>query len=204
MGTQEVENEVKTFASGHKRLVAEIVGALLLLLLGIGIGHFKPVVKTQTVTVTKTEVQTKVEYKDRVQVQKVYVQVEKKHEHTETTTTKKPDGTVETKVVQDENTDTDTDVNTTKDEQRQSTTNQTIKQDVKQKTLTLAQPNWRLTLGAGVDIPSTLLGHEQGGIPGMRGFVLQAGVDRRIAGPVWMGLFGNTEGIVGLDLGLTL
>lgn len=203
MDAKEVESEVKTFASSHKRLVAEIVGALLLLLLGIGIGHFKPVVQTKTVTVTKTEVQTKVEYKDRVQVQKVYVQSEKKHEHTETTTVKKPDGTVETKIVQDENTTEDTHVNTTKDEHQESTSTQTVKQDVTQKTLTLAQPNWSVYAGAGIDV-TTFLGQSQNGIPGMKGFVIQAGVDRRIAGPVWMGLFGNTEGVAGLNVRLTL
>jgi hypothetical protein len=70
---------------------------------------------------------------------------------------------------------------------------------VEKETRVLTQPNWSVYAGVGIDIPF-YLGNGQNGVPGMKGLVVQAGVDRRILGPAWVGVFGNTEGIVGANL----
>ncbi len=73
---------------------------------------------------------------------------------------------------------------------------------VEKVTTKLSQPDWSVYAGAGVSIPH-YLGAGDIGVPGLQGFVIQAGVDRRILGPFWMGLFGNTQGVVGLNLRFT-
>lgn len=73
---------------------------------------------------------------------------------------------------------------------------------VEKEKLVLNQPNWSVYAGLGLDIAS-VLGQGQHGIPGMNGIVVQAGVDRRIIGPFYIGIFGNTEGVVGLNLRAT-
>jgi hypothetical protein len=180
-----------------------LVLALLLFGAGTMVGRFTKHPEVQIKEVVKTEVQTKtvIQYQDRIVTQKVYVSTEKKHEHTTETTTKKPDGTVVTQKETTSDEDDSKNAQTNQDAQHNQT--QTVTQVVKQtevvtKTVT-NQPNWSVYAGAGVDIPY-YLGNAQNGIPGMKGFVVQAGVDRRVAGPFWIGLFGNTEGVTGLNV----
>jgi hypothetical protein len=129
----------------------------------------------------------------------VYVQVEKKHEHVETTTTKAPDGTTTTKTTDDTDTNTGTNETTNTDSTVTRTETKYVDRIVEREKKVLQQPDWRAYVGAGVAIP-TFLGQQQIGVPGLQGFVIQAGVDRRIIGPFWMGLFGNTQGTLGLNL----
>jgi hypothetical protein len=66
----------------------------------------------------------------------------------------------------------------------------------------LLQPDWSVYAGVGYDF-ATIGGIGQHGVPGMQGAVVQAGLDRRVVGPFWLGLFGNTEGVAGVNLRVT-
>jgi hypothetical protein len=208
--SNEVIQQGETLAVGfwtkHRRLCIEIAMALLLLFGGFVSGRFTKQAVVETKVVTKTEVQTKtvVQYQDRVQIQKVYVSTEKKHLHTVETTTKKPDGTVTTTKTTDDNEDDSQNAQVNKTDQKNQTSTQTqiVTQTVFKDKLVLQQPNWSVYAGVGFDV-FTFLGDGQNGIPGMKGFVVQAGVDRRVAGAFWIGVFGNTEGVLGLNLRAT-
>lgn len=73
---------------------------------------------------------------------------------------------------------------------------------VEKTTTKLAQPDWSVYAGVGISIPH-FIGQGDLGVPGMQGLVVQAGVDRRILGPFWLGIFGNTQGVVGANLRFT-
>lgn len=175
----------------HPNVRATIV-ILLVFLLGFGTAFYthpaKIVEHTKIQTVTKTDIQ----YKDRIVTQKVYVQAEKKHTHTETTTVKKPDGTAETKVVTDENVDESKSNNTNTTDNKQEVVTQVVTQTITKDKLVLNQPDWRLGAGVGYSF-ATLGGAPQIGLPGMKGLVVQVQADRRILGPVFVGLSLNTQ-----------
>lgn len=61
------------------------------------------------------------------------------------------------------------------------------------------QPNWIVSAGVVLAIP-TFLGKPEIGVPGLKGVVIQAELGRRVVGPFYLGLFGNTQGTVGLNL----
>jgi len=63
----------------------------------------------------------------------------------------------------------------------------------------LKTADWRVAGGVGVSIPY-FLGQASPGVPGLNGAVIQLELDRRVIGPFYLGLFGNTQGVVGLNL----
>lgn len=194
--------KILEFMKSHKRAAAYVLGVLLVFAAGYGAAIMSRPAKVVEKTVVKTQVQTVVQYQDRVVTQKVYVQVQARHRHTETVTTKRPDGTVVTQTKTDSDVNTNTNVAQHADAQHAQTVVQRVVQTVYKEKLVLQQPNWSVYAGAGYALP-TALGHPQLGVPGMDGFVVQAGIDRRIAGPFWLGLWGNTQGTIGLNLRVT-
>lgn len=188
-------SSLSKLTQGNNKYVTCAVGGLSLLVLGFALGRFtnKPKVVEKTVT------QEKIVYQDRIVEHKVYVISETKKEHKVTEIVKKPDGSTTTIITQDTNTDKDTkaDTNKTQTEQKNETLLVT-----KEKT-TDAYPNWRIGAGAGVSVPLLLGQAPEIGIPGMKGSYLELELDRRLGGPVWLGIRGSTLGNVGLNLSVT-
>lgn len=199
-----VLGKTTNFVKDHKNVFLMVLVALLLLAGGYGAGRYAQPAKVITKTVIQTVTETKIQLQDHIVYQKVYVQQEQKKTHTETVVTKKPDGETVTKTVEDTNTDTNTKTdektNETKTAENDTKTQQTVTQV---KITEYKKMDWRVGLGAGVNIP-TLLGHEELGIHGLKGAVIQAEVSRRLVGSLYLDLFGNTNGVVGLGLSLTL
>lgn len=191
-------SKIKDFFQNHRKLCLVLL-AILLFVGGYGTAVTTRAAKVVTKVVAKTDVQTVVKYQDRVVVKEVRVAAKQEHRHVETTTTKKPDGTVVTATKTDVDTNTNTNQQTGVDARSAGSTVQTVVKTVyKEKTVT-SQPNWAVHAGVGYALPA-LFGQQQIGVPGMDGFVVQAGLDRRVAGPFWLGVFGSTQGTVGLSL----
>lgn len=123
-------------------------------------------------TVTKTVTQT----------QTVDHDVIKDHVVTITKEIDRKDGTkeIDTEVVDNR---VNTDVSTTK-----STTQTTVSAPAP-----IPQPQWFLTAGAGLDATS---------LSNLTNPVYNGSVNRRILGPIYMGIWGNTRSQVGVQLGL--
>lgn len=154
---------------------------------------------------------TKIEYKDRVvEVEKSLSQEElnrlvdeavKKKIHRTWTVTQKPDGTVvktgeETTEIDKTKVEKVTEIKTVyvdKIEYRDRVVTEYKEKIVKN------QPNWIVSAGVGVAIP-TFLGKPEIGVPGLKGAVIQAEIGRRVVGPFYLGLTGNSQGTVGLNL----
>lgn len=178
----------------HKWVWICLLGALLL-----GGAYLAGRYTTPTKVVEKTV--EKIQYKDRIvtktEIQKVYVQVQDKDRHKETTTVKTPDGTTTTRVVEDEKTKV-----TTKDKEQEIKyvdRIQTVDRIVeKEKIVTMAKPNWRMGILAGVDV-MTALGRTTQPIPQLGPVTLGLQAERRIVGPFFLGVWGLTSGQVGLN-----
>lgn len=194
---QEVEQ-----AAQNPRWRKWLLGILAVLLAMLGsfmVGRYTKAPEVKTITKTDTKVVTQVQYQDRIVEKKVYVQVEKKREHVETTTTKQPDGTTVTKTTDDTSTDDTQTDNVDKNAEHQQQTAQTVTQTVTVEKLVTKMPDWRVAGGVGISIPY-YLGSPAVGVQALKGFVIQAEIDRRVVGPFYLGLFGNTQGTVGLNL----
>lgn len=195
---------LKNFWTNHRQAILMVGGAILLFLLGFGTAKFASPAKvtTKTVTEVKTNTVTEIKYQDRVVVQKVYVATEAVQTHTSEVITKKPDGSiVEQKTVDTSTKDSQNlNVNKTDDKSQQTqVAQQTVSNTVTTKTVQ-SQPNWNIRGGVGYSIPYAING-TQVGISGLKGFVVEVGVERRILGPVSIGAFANTQGVLGLTLG---
>lgn len=179
----------------------QLIGvALLLFAMGYGTGRFATPDKVVEKVVYKDKVVEKIVYQDKVVTKYVKVKDSTKATHTETTTEKKPDGTVVTKTTTDTKVDTKTDTKVDKDEEKVVYKDRVVEKIVeKEKIVEAKKINWLIQAGAGVSIP-TLLGKQQYGIPGLRGAVIQAGVSRRVIGPLFIGVTGDSQGTVGLQL----
>ncbi len=187
-------------AFGNRWVQLGTVG-LLLLGLGYSFGRYAQPAKVIEKEKIVTQVVTKVEYQDRIVEKIVQVKEKEQARHTETTTTKKPDGTETTTTVTDTKTDTKTDTNTDKSEEKIVYKDRVVTQVVeKEKIVEGAKPSWRLGADVGLSIPSTFLGDPQIGVPGLRGAVVGIGAERRIFGPLWFALRGNTQGTVSIGL----
>lgn len=189
----------KNIWTNHKGVVIAIGVAILCLLLGYGSGRYVQPAKVVEKEKIVTQIQEKIVYQDRVVTQKVLVEVEKKQQHTETTTTKKPDGEIVTTTKTDINTDERTKDSESKTEEKVVYKDRVVQQVVEKEKIVTNQPDWRVAAGAGYSIPYAL-GADSPGVPGLQGFVINAEVDRRILGPVWLGVQGNTQGVVGLTI----
>lgn len=194
--------KIMTVLNKYKKALLVIGGSILLFVLGYASGRFVQPAKVITKTITEVKTETKIQYQDRIVKEKVYVQTDKVHEHTDTTVEKHPDGTVITKTSKDKNTD-ETKSNKENSNESKSTSNDT-KTDQKTTTIKIVeskQLDWKVGVGAGVSIP-VLLGHQDLGVPGMKGAVIQADIGRRIIGPIFLDVFGNTQGVVGAGLSI--
>lgn len=189
----------KIFSNRWVRLIT--IG-LVLLALGYALGRYAQPAKVVTKTQVVTKVQTQIVYQDRVITKVVKVKVKASDTHTETTTTKAPDGTVVTKTDTDVKVNESTDTNTNQNQTDTGTKNQTTTQVATQtKTVTNVKPGWRIGAGVGLSIPSVFQGKAELGLPGMKGSVVELSVERRIVGPLWFTLRGNTQGTATLGLG---
>lgn len=130
-------------------------------------------------TPTKTVTQTV----ERVVTKTVTVKAKARVVYRDRTVIQKPDGTVERRDV--ERTEQTTVAATEHEAEHAATV-----------TVTASPPQWRASLLAGVDFPHldrpALLGPIQ----------LGAMVERRIAGPLWIGAWGMSSGVGGLALSL--
>lgn len=187
-------------APDFKKYLYTFLAAVALFCGGYAFGQFAQPAKVITKEKVVTKEVEKVVYQDRVVEKKVYVYVEKKKEHTETVTEKRPDGTVITKEVTDTHTDSNTSENTDKTEEKVVYKDRVVYQEkIVEKIREARKLDWRVGAGVGVSIPYYLQGTEIG-VPMLRGAVIQVEVDRRIIGPVFVGLFGNSQGTVGLNI----
>lgn len=191
-------NKVKQIASN--RWVQLTGVALLLFALGYGTGRFAQPARVVEKTVYQDKVVEKVIYQDKVVEKVVKVYVKSKNLHTETSTEKRPDGTVVTKTTTDVKTDTKTDTTADKAAEKVVYKDRIVeKLVVKEKLVEAKKIDWLVHAGVGISVP-TLLGKAQPGVPGLKGAVIEAGVDRRVIGPLFMGVFGDSQGTVGLKL----
>lgn len=179
--------------------------AIALVCLGIGgvTGFYgKPVEFREVV---KTEYKDKIVYQEKTlsqaELDRLVEEAVKKRTKRTWTVTKTPDGTV---VKTGEET---TEVDKTKKEVEVRTEivyRDVIKTEVVTKTeykekIVKNQPNWIVSAGVGVSIPK-FMGKPEIGIPGLQGAVIQAEIGRRVVGPFYLGLTGNSQGVVGLNL----
>jgi len=180
-------------------VIRTIAFCLLVFALGFGTAIFARPAKVVEKTKTVTQYQDKIVYQDRVVTQIQYVQVEKKHETQTQTVTTHTDGTSTT--VTQTTTDTNNNVNqtTNTDENKTKTETKYITQIVEKEKMVLNQPNWLVHAGVGYQF-AKFAGQNETGIPGMQGVVVEVGADRRIAGPVFIGLSLNTQYTAFLNL----
>jgi hypothetical protein len=198
-----IGNSAKAFFADNKHLWILVVIAVALFGGGLAVGRFTlspSVVVTEKIhEVTKTQVVTQV--KTEVQVVKVHDAQTQQKIHRTVVEGIDPPGCRSKTTVEDINVDSvvhdnvhDTQV------QYVDRTVEKWQDRIVEKTVTkLSQPDWSVFAGVGVDVPY-FLGQGARGIPGLQGFVIQAGIDRRILGPFWLGVFGNTTGTAGLNL----
>jgi hypothetical protein len=198
--------KAKSFFSDNRHWIIVTLIALALFGGGMAVGRY--MLPPSTVVTEKVHEVTK----DKI-VEKIVTQVEKVYIHDAQTQQKihrtivegvDPKGCKEKTTTEDINVDSVVHDNT-HDTQVQYVDRVVEKwQDkiVEKEKKVLTQPDWSIYAGVGIDIPS-YLGQGQHGIPGLQGFVVQAGIDRRIVGPFWLGIFGNTESVAGLNLRVT-
>jgi hypothetical protein len=190
----------------HKRTAVEILVAVLVFAAGADVGNHSQASKETDKTKVQEKQVTKQEVKQSTQVNATQQQDQKVqvHVHRVVVETKKPDGS-QTKTI---TTDSGTDSETTEQKAvvKVQYVDRTVvqwKDRVVEKTVTkqvLKQPDWHVYAGLGLNL-THYLGQPDIGIPGLNGLVIQAGAERRILGPVWGGVFANTEGVVGLTVG---
>jgi hypothetical protein len=189
---------IKAFYERNRKFILPVLG-LLLFISGGAVGRFgtpdKVVYKDKIVE----KIVEKIVVQEHIVEKKVYIQAKKEKTRKETTTTKTPDGTETTKTVEETHTDTDTKANEEKVTEKIVYEEKIVERVVEKEKLILKQSDWRIAAGAGVSIPN-FLGKEELGVPGLRGAVIQLELDRRVVGPFHMGVFGNTQGVVGLTI----
>ncbi len=159
------------WASVWGRRAIYVLGGVGLVLFGVAIGRFTFAPKVTT----KTETKTDIKYVDRWHTVVVKEKAKDRVVHRVVVVAPTPAGPVTTTTTDAHTiTHTDTHTDTTK------TDSGTDKSDVKSISITDSRPQWRVGAMGGVLIvpnqqPSWLVGPS---------------VERRIAGPVWLGLWG--------------
>lgn len=153
--------------------------------------------KVQKVEVEKTVFQDRV----KTEVKIVRVQDEKVHLHREETALKWANGTEQKKVVTDQNVEKTVREQDIKyvDRQVVVTQDRVIQVSVdKEKLVERKRPDWRVGVLAGytVDASGVNLGQQ------LQHVALGLGVERRIVGPISLGLWGLTSGQGGLSLNM--
>ncbi len=196
-------DKARGFFADNKHLWIIVVIAIALFGGGLATGRFMLPPKTVTTEkvheVTKTD--TKIVYQDRVQIVKVHDANTTQKIHRTIVEGIDPPGCKSKTTTEDINVDSVVHDNTnTVDVKYVDRVIEKWQDRIVEKTTTVAaRPNWILGAGVGFDF-TAIGGIGQHGIPGMKGFVVQADLDRRVIGPFYMGLFGNTAGVAGLDL----
>lgn len=192
------------------KLVWVVLGAIAVFGGGFSVGRFftppQTIVTEKVREVVVEKVVEKIKTEVKIEVVKVYLKNEAQKIHRVVAEEKRPDGT------EIKTTTEDIGVTTVINENTNSNTveiryvdrvvekwQEKIVEKIVEKNV-LRQPDWRVAAGLGVSVPN-FLGQAEIGIPGMRGTVVNVELDRRIAGPFWLGLHGNTQGVVGLNLG---
>lgn len=174
-------------------------GVLLALGLGVVVGYYSKPAEIQEKQV--------IQYVDRV-VEKVVtktdtVQVENKDKiralkrRIEELT--KPDGTTVKVTTEEEGTTEKTNTTEVKTEIKYIDREKIVEKKVEVEKKVKVQPGWLVSAGVGVSVPY-LMHKPELGVPGLKGAVIEVGVGRRVVGPFWLGVFGNTQGTVGLSL----
>lgn len=202
MNLNELDSKARAYLGEHKGKIMWVLAALLLLLAGYGAGRYAQPAKVVEKERVVTKVQEKIVYQDRVQEQKQVEQQVHVRKHKVTVTTKKPDGEQTTTTTEDTSNDASKDTQDVRVEYRDRVVEKVIQQTVTKEKVTTRQPRWSVHAGLGVSIPH-YLGQPTIGVPGLQGWVVQAGADVRVVGPFWLGAWGNTQGTLGGELRFT-
>lgn len=177
----------------NKYVLSTLIAAVAL----VG-GYFIGRYSTPAKVVEKEKIVEKVVYQEKVVEKIVYVEKKNQKKRKETTTVERPDGTKETKTVENEETNTDTNIN------KDTTKEVIVYKDkiVEKEKLVLRGPDWRVSAGVGLSIPYHL-GQPELGVPGMKSAVVQVELARRLAGPAWLNVWANTQGTLGIGVDFT-
>jgi hypothetical protein len=190
----------KVFWNKGGKWGALALAGVLLFLAGLGTGRYGLPDKVLIQEKVKEVVQEKVVIQEKVRVEKIYLKDQKQKIHREITEKKHPDGTQEKKVSEDINIDTVVRENQVEVKFVDRWQDRIVEKIVEKEKLVLnKKAEWRLGADVGVSIPVLLGGQEQG-IVGLRGAVVGVHAERRIIGPFWMGVWGNTQGTAGVKL----
>lgn len=197
---------LKAWVSTHKKTVA-IIGAVVLgvLLFGLGYGFGRYALPAKVVITEKVHEVEKIKLvehtKTDVQIVKIHDQEQAQKIHRTIVEGIDPPGCRAKTTTEDINVDTVVHDNTekTKVQYVDRTVEKWQDKIVEKEKLVLNQAGWMVHAGVGYSIPYAL-GQGSYGVPGLQGFVVQVGADRRIVGPIWFGVFGNTQGTLGVNL----
>jgi hypothetical protein len=211
-------SKIKPDTPTKKKIWASIIAIILLVLSFIlGYASHKPDTKietkidTQVQTKVVTQVQTKIEYQDRIVEKTVYVKVQdtQQHTHKDLQIIKNKDGSeiITEHTSTGSETKTDVDKESDKTQTVQNNTNQTVNQTSTQKVdqklsqvvTTSYSPNWHFGVQAGFNFGQASIKSGQFS-PGP--VVLGLDAERKIIGPFWGGVWGNTQKNAGITLGL--
>ena len=184
-----------------KRIIQiSVISAILcatLFVVGYGTGRYAvpakivTVEKEKIVTVEKQVIVTQT----KTEIKVVTVKDTRVNVHRVTTDVHKPDGTTTTIVVEDDHTNTHegTGTNTNSVNNTHVTDNHsTVTEKETVKTITNAAPKWYFDVNAGWALNSNFSPSPVWGV----------GVSRRIVGPIWIGVWGNTQRLAGVGVGL--
>lgn len=192
-----------------KKLIPITIIIILVALIGYGTGRMSAPVKTvveERIKVEQVEKQVVVE-KVKTDLQVVYVQTGQKNTHTETMTEKRPDGTVITKVIENTQTKTEvkTDTNLNKVSDMIKINEKTVAIDQSKVVTTVRDShNWSVSVQPGIDFAGLAGKSTYNALDGLaiKHFVVGASVERRLIGPMFGGVWGNTQGTGGVSIKL--
>lgn len=196
-------DKARSFFADNKHLWIIIVIAVALFGGGLAVGRFalppKTVVTEKIHETTKTDVKVVTQTETKI----VYVHDAQTQQKIHRTIVEgiNPPGCVSKTTTEDINVDSviHDNTNSTQIQYVDRVVEKWQDRIVEKTTTTLSQPNWSLGAGVGYDFTS-IAGIGQHGIPGMKGLVVQADLSRRVLGPLYMGVFLNTELVAGVGL----
>lgn len=203
---QKIWNKIKEFCGENQHALALAAAVIGCLLFGYACGRYAQPAKVVTKEVVKEVVKTQVVEKTKSQdvLDKASTRATDQKVHRVITETKRPDGTETKTTTEDVSTDTASKevVHDVQIQYVDRTVTQWKTREVKVEVQKLHAPDWHLYAGVGVSVPH-FIGQGDVGLPGLGGLVISAGVERRVLGPILMGLAANTQGTVSFTLGGT-
>ncbi len=176
-----------------------LVAALALAGAGYAFGRFAAPDKVVTVekeVIRTVEKEVGLTHEQVFELAKI-LETMRRETHTETTTTVKPDGTTETKIVEDTKTEKTTETETEKvaeKDESKTTETETTREVETTKIVERARPGWKVSVMAGLDFPYAIKGELRP--------VYGGSIERRLFGPLSAGVWGLTSGAGGLSLSL--